>query len=91
MPLAVVPPGAVESYEPGTAIVRQRVTVGEVVVAADLAVPGGPAALADPGTLVVGITDPLARDVRIGLDVQIASEGVVLADEGTRRRSRRRR
>ena len=55
-------------------------SIGEVVVAADLAVADGPAALADPGTLAVGITDPLAHDVRIGLEVQVVSEGVVLAD-----------
>ena len=83
IPLAVVPPDAVGSTgadagsEP---MVRQRLTIGEVVVAADLAAPGGPAALADPGMLVVGITDPLARGVRVGLDVQVVSEGVVLAD-----------
>jgi len=81
MPLAVLPSGAIQSFEPG-AIVRQRVTAGEIVVEADLAVPGGPAALADAGTLVIGIHDPLAAKVRIGLDVQIASDGVVLADEG---------
>ena len=83
IPLAVVPPDAVRSTDAATGsepIVRQRVTVGEVVVGADLAAPGGPAALADRGTLVVGITDPLARDVRIGLDVQVDAEGIVLAE-----------
>jgi len=83
MPLAVLPPDAVDPTSQAIddrAIVRQRVSIGEVVVAADLAVADGPAALADPGTLAVGITDPLARDVRIGLEVQVVSEGVVLAD-----------
>jgi hypothetical protein len=81
MPLAVIPPGAVESFEAGT-VVRQRITAGEIVVHADLAAPSGPAALAETGTLVVGITDPLAAGARVGLAVQIASEGIVLADEG---------
>lgn len=81
MPLAVVPPDAVGSNAGSSeAIVRQRVAIGEVVVAADLTALGGPASLADRGTLVVGITDPLARDVRIGLEVQIVAEGIVLAD-----------
>ena len=65
------------------ALVRQRVSIGEVVVAADLATADGPAALADAGTLVVGITDPLARDVRIGLEVQVAAEGSSLAERAT--------
>jgi hypothetical protein len=81
MPLAVVPPDAVGSNAvSGEAIVRQRVARGEVVVAADLTALRGPASLADRGTLVVGITDPLARDIRIGLDVQVVAEGIVLAD-----------
>jgi hypothetical protein len=87
MPLAVVPRDAVDASDESDvagasgSIVRQRLSIGEVVVAADLAVPDGPAALAAPGTLVVGITDPLARDVRIGLEVQVVAEGIVLADE----------
>jgi hypothetical protein len=84
MPLAVIPPDAIDTVgaasDDGT-IVRQRVSTGEVVVSADLAVPGGPAALADPGTLVVGITDPMARGVRVGLEVRIVAEGIVLADD----------
>jgi len=85
VPLTVVPPDAVEPDDPSVdeALVRQRVSIGEIVVAADLATPTGPAALADAGTLVVGITDLLARNVRIGLDVQIAAEGIVLAERAT--------
>jgi hypothetical protein len=79
MPVGLVPSGAVESADPDS-ILRQRVTAGEVVVSADLATPGGPAALADAGTVVVGVTDMLARNVRIGLEVQVAAEGILLAD-----------
>jgi hypothetical protein len=79
MPIAIVPPEAIESAD-ADSILRQRVTAGEVVVSADLATPSGPAALADAGTVVVGVTDMLARNVRIGLEVQIAAEGIVLAD-----------
>jgi hypothetical protein len=84
MPIALVPEGAVLDADAGAhldEIVRQRVTSGEVVVSADLAPPNGPAALAAHGTMVVGIVDLLARDVRIGLAVQIVAEGVVLADD----------
>ena len=79
VPTALVPPGAV-TEPPGDAVARQRVTAGEIVVAADLAAAPGPAALADPDTVVVGLTDPLARNVAIGLHVQVAAEGVVLAE-----------
>jgi hypothetical protein len=79
MPLGLLPSDAVESAD-ADSILRQRVTAGEVVVSADLATPSGPAALAEPGTLVIGVTDMLARNVRIGLEVQIAAEGIVLAD-----------
>jgi ethanolamine utilization microcompartment shell protein EutL len=82
MPLPLLPPDAVDPAVGGVdqAIVRQRVSIGEVVVAADLAAADGPAALAKAGELVVGIVDPLARDVRIGLEVQVVAEGVLLAD-----------
>lgn len=79
MPLGLVPTDAIESVDRDT-ILRQRVSAGEVVVSSDLATPSGPAALADAGTLVVGVTDMLARNVRIGLEVQVAAEGIVLAD-----------
>lgn len=85
VPLTAVPTDAVDPDDPAVdgAFVRQRVSIGEIVMAADLAAPTGPAALADAGTLVVGITDLLARNVRIGLDVQVAAEGVVLAERAT--------
>ena len=64
-------------------IVRQRVSIGEIVVRPTSPLRAGPAALADAGTLVVGITDLLARNVRIGLDVQVVAEGIVLAERAT--------
>ena len=79
MPIGLVPSDAVESAD-ADSIVRQRVSAGEVIVSADLTTPNGPAALADAGTVVVGVTDMLARNVSIGLEVQVAAEGIVLAD-----------
>ena len=40
----------------------------------------GPAALADPGTVVVALSDPLARNVVVGLNVQVTADGLVVAD-----------
>ena len=78
VPAALVPPGAVT--ERPASVARQRVTAGEIVVDADLAAAPGPAALAEPDTVVVGLTDPLARNATIGLHVRVAAEGVVLAE-----------
>ncbi|MGI9643783.1 MAG: hypothetical protein ACR2O6_00570, partial [Ilumatobacteraceae bacterium] len=80
VPLVAVPPSAVDDVEPG-ALARQRIGLGEVVVSADVAAPAGPAAGAEPGTVVVPIVDAFARDARIGLAVQVVAEGLVLADE----------
>jgi len=79
VPVALVPPGAVDE-PPGDSLARQRVTDGEIVVGADLTAAPGPAALAAPDTVVVGLVDPLARNAAVGLHVQIAAEGVVLTE-----------
>jgi hypothetical protein len=79
-PLAVVPDGALGALTPGTTM-RQRVAAGSVVTRFDVAVRPGPAALAEPGTVVVAMSDPLARDVAVGLAVQVVADGVVLADD----------
>jgi hypothetical protein len=82
MPVAVIPPHAVAvDVELAGTIVRQRIGIGEVIVAADIASMDGPAALAPAGSVVVGIIDPLARNVAVGLDVAIASDGIVLAND----------
>lgn len=82
MPLALVPADAVAS-RPADAIARQRITAGEVIVAADVTAPAGPATLADRGTVVVGLVDPLARDLAIGLRIHVVADGVVLARDAT--------
>jgi hypothetical protein len=82
LPPAAIPATALEQ-PPSDARALQRIGTGEVVVAADVMPGTGPAAGAQPGTLVVPIVDPLARDVRIGLGVQIVAEGIVLATRAT--------
>jgi len=82
LPAAAIPPSAVDQLTPD-ARARQHIVDGEIVVARDIMPPTGPAAGAEPGTLVVPIVDPLATDVRIGLRVQVVAEGLVLADVAT--------
>ncbi len=82
VPAALVPPGAV-TEPPGDAVARQRVTAGEIVVDADVAAAAGPAGLAEPGTVIVGIVDPLARNVAVGSTVQATADGVIVCDEAT--------
>jgi hypothetical protein len=79
LPVAVLPDGALTVVDDG-AVVRQRVAAGEVVTELDVTVRAGPASMAEAGSVVVAVSDPLARDVTVGLAVQVAGDGVVLAD-----------
>ncbi len=56
---------------------------GEVLTTLDVTDVVGPAALAEPGTVVVALSDPLARTVVPGLRVEVAADGLVLADSAT--------
>ena len=78
LPVAALPDSALDEIPAGSEL-RQRVAAGEVLVASDLTRVPGPAARADPGTVVVGLTDSLSRGVLVGLPVQVAAEGIVLA------------
>ncbi len=82
VPVALLPVGALEDL-PDRARLRQRVSDGEVLTELDIADRPGPAALADGGTLVVALSDPLSRNVTIGLPVQVAADGMVLARSAT--------
>jgi hypothetical protein len=79
VPLAALPHGALGEIPDG-AVVRQRVAAGEVLTELDVHRGLGPAALAEAGTVVVAVSDPLARDVSPGLAVQVSADGVVVAD-----------
>ena len=80
LPVAALPDGALDELA-GGAVVRQRVALGEVLTELDVTVHAGPAALAEPDTVVVGLSDPLARGVVVGLAVQVSADGLVLADD----------
>lgn len=82
VPVALLPDGALGEI-PGGARLRQRVAGGEILTEVDIADRPGPASLAGEGTVVVGLSDPLSRSVGIGLDVQVAADGIVLADAAT--------
>nr|WHW29226.1 putative hypothetical protein [uncultured bacterium] len=82
VPTALLPDGVLSAV-PADARLRQYVGSGEILTARDVSASPGPAGLADPGTSVVGIVDSLARMVVIGIDVQVASEGITLADRAT--------
>ncbi len=82
LPAAMAPREALTSMPP-EGRVRQRVVDGAVITTADISPVAGPAAFAEPGTAVVGVIDPLASDVSVGLTVVVTSEGVVLAAVAT--------
>lgn len=82
LPLALLPDGALAEL-PEAARLRQRVANGEVLTELDIADRRGPASLADDGTVVVALADPLGREVAIGLEVHVAADGVVLTRTAT--------
>jgi len=79
LPLAALPVDAISEL-PESGAVRQRVATGEVLTQSDVTSRDGPAALAEQGTVVVALSDPLARGVVVGLDVQVTADGLVVAD-----------
>ena len=81
-PIAAIPERAL-SEAPTGALVRQRVAAGEVLTELDMTRRNGPAALAEHGAVVVALADPLARDVVVGLRVQVAADGLVIARDAT--------
>jgi hypothetical protein len=82
LPVAALPADVLDELPDG-AVVRQRLATGEVVTGLDVTARAGPASLAEPGTVVVALSDPLARDVTIGLAVQVSADGLVVADDAT--------
>ncbi len=82
LPVAAVPATAIDALPDG-ALAHRRIGAGEILVAADVVAAPGPARHATVGNVVVGLVDPLSPAAAIGLDVQVASDGVVLAAEAT--------
>lgn len=82
VPVAVVPPAALDEL-PADATLRQRVGVGEILTEVDISTRPGPAARAPVGTVVVAISDPLAVHIPLGSSVQIAADGLLVAEMAT--------
>ena len=82
VPVAMAPVAALTTLPDGARL-RQRVTAGEILTDADITAAAGPAASAASGTAVVAVADPMARNVAVGLQIRVSSEGIVLADDAT--------
>jgi len=84
LPEIAIPPAALAEIVDG-AVVRQRISQGEIVTGADVASGDGPAAAARAGQVVVAVSDPLLTTamarVTVGLRVAVHSEGIVLAHD----------
>jgi hypothetical protein len=79
IPVAALPDGALEQWPPGATLTR-RVGRGEILTALDVTTAPGPAALAEPGTVVVAVPDPLAGVAAVGGHVLVAADGMVLSE-----------
>jgi hypothetical protein len=80
IPAPLVPPGAATELAP-SAVARQRIGRGEVVMTHDVAGTGGPQGLIPDGWLAVAVAEPVPSGARVGDDVAVASGGITLADE----------
>lgn len=79
-PVAMIPPDAMASLEPGSAA-RHGLGEGEIVVAVDVAATTAPHSLIPRGWLAVAIVEGVASGATIGDHVVVVSEGVRLAGE----------
>jgi hypothetical protein len=79
-PVAMIPPGATASLEPGSAA-RHALGDGEIVVDVDVAATTAPRSLIPHGWLAVAIVEGVASGATIGDHVVVASEGVRLAGD----------
>jgi hypothetical protein len=79
-PAPMVPVAAVAETGPN-AVFRQHVSAGEIVVEADLAPTAAPQARIPPGWRAVAIAERVPSGAAVGDGVDVASGGIVLADE----------
>jgi hypothetical protein len=81
LPAPLVPADAVIEL-PATAVARQRIAAGEVVVGHDVAAADPPRSLIPSGWLAVAVSEPVASGAGVGDPVSVATGGVVLAADG---------
>ena len=82
LPVAALSPDALTEL-PTDARLRHAVARGDVLTTVDVTARPGPAARAEVGSVVVGLSDPHGPHAAIGSPVQVAAEGVLLADRAT--------
>jgi hypothetical protein len=81
LPTAMVPAGALGDVD-AAAVARQRIAVGEVIVAHDVSPASAPQSLIPDGWLAAAIAEPVPSGARIGDRVAVATGGVVVAERG---------
>ena len=79
MPLAMVPASALDALPP-SAIAVQRIAAGEIVVAGDIAVTTGPAALLPVGWLAITVETSVTGLFQLGDHLVVFAFGQVVAD-----------
>jgi hypothetical protein len=82
LPVAAVSPDALTEL-PAEAQLRHRVARGDVLTTVDVTARTGPAARAEVGTVVVGLSDQHGLHAPIGAPVLVAADGLLLADAAT--------
>lgn len=82
LPIAAISPDALSEL-PAGARLRHHIARGDVLTTLDVASRPGPAARAEAGTVVVGLTDPLGAYATIGAPVQVAADGLLLSGAAT--------
>jgi hypothetical protein len=81
VPEPMIPPDALEDVAP-TAIARQRLAAGEMVMAHDVAATGGPQALIPDGWRAVAVAELVPSGAAAGDAVSVASGGILVTDHG---------
>jgi hypothetical protein len=81
VPEPMIPPDALEEVAP-TAIARQRLAAGEMVMAHDVAATDGPQALIPDGWRAVAVAELVPSGAAAGDAVSVASGGILVTDDG---------
>jgi hypothetical protein len=81
VPEPMIPPDALAQIEP-TAIARQRLGAGEMVMAHDIAATSAPQALIPDGWRAVAVAEPVPTGAAPGDAVSVASGGILVTGDG---------
>jgi hypothetical protein len=81
VPEPIIPPDALEDVAP-TAVARQHLAAGEMVMAHDVAATGGPQSLIPDGWRAVAVAELVPTGAAPGDAVSVASGGILVTDDG---------